>query len=273
MRNVQRLRPFRPTLLESILAAHGGLKRFNEIKSIELKWNFSGWLLAVKGYPEHYQPMITIDTKKQQSLIRNLGGAPDDKLVFTPDRTWIERSDGSVSMERTDPRGSFDGHTRTTPWNDLHLTYFVGYAFWNYLTTPFCFTWPGVTTREIETHEERGQLWRVLEVTYPDSFATHTKVQKFFFDDNFMLQREDYVTDVAGGIVAHYCFDHTDIGGLVFPMMRRVTRRDAETSMPVLGGPTSFLLDYCSIKLIEESGGVVVNHGAYSSVGPNNISQ
>jgi hypothetical protein len=28
----------------------------------------------------------------------------------------------------------------------------------------------------------------------------------------------DYVTDVLGGIVAHYCFDHTNIGGLIFPV-------------------------------------------------------
>lgn len=263
----------RPSLLESVLAAHGGLDRFNEIKSIDLTWNFSGWLLAVKGYPRHYQPTITIDTKMQFSSIRNLCGVPHENFKFTPERIWIERPNGSIRKDRSDPRGSFAGHLRTTPWDDLHLTYFVGYAFWNYLTTPFCFTWPGVSTQEIAEHQERGQTWRVLEVTYPDSFATHTKVQKFYFNDKFMLQREDYITDVAGGIVAHYCFDHTNIGGIVFPMTRRVVRRDAETDLAVLDGPSSFLLDYCSITLHEEDGGEIINYGAYSNIGPNKLSK
>jgi hypothetical protein len=34
----------------------------------------------------------------------------------------------------------------------------------------------------------------------------HTKVQKLYFGDDFMLRRLDYVTDVLGGVAAHYCF-------------------------------------------------------------------
>ena len=258
----------RPDLLDSVLKAHGGLERWSQIKSINLTWNFSGWLLAVKGYPAHYQPTITIDTRKQAAILRRLGGGPDDKFMFTPERTWIERRDGSISMSRDNPRASFAGHVRTTPWDDLHLTYFVGYALYNYLVTPFCFTWPGFQTRELPEHEERGQLWRVLEVTYPDSFATHTKVQKFYFNDKFMLQRLDYVTDVAGGIVAHYCFDHKEVGGIVFPMLRRVVRRVPETNEGVVGGPSSFTLDYCELSLKEVDGKEIVNRGAYGDLVP-----
>jgi hypothetical protein len=190
--------------------------------------------------------------------------------MFTPEKTWIEQRDGHVSAESVNPRDSFAGHTRMTPWNDLHLTYFVGYAVWNYLATPWCFTWPGFSTRELAPHEERGQIWRVLEVTYPDSFATHTKVQKFYYNDAFMLQRIDYVTDVAGGVVAHYCFDHAEVGGLVFPMTRRVVRRDPETNIAALEGRTSFLLDYCYMSLKREDGENIVNHGASWSFAPQN---
>jgi hypothetical protein len=194
--------------------------------------------------------------------LSGLGGRDGDKFMFTPERTWIEQADGSVTQDRSNPRASFVGHLRTTPWDDLHLTYFVGYALYNYLVTPFCFTWPGFETRELEAHEERGQLWRVLEVTYPDSFATHTKVQKFYFNAKLMLQRIDYVTDVAAGIVTHYCFDHKEIGGIVFPMLRRVVRRDPVTG-PVIDGPTSFVLDYCKVRLHEDDGREIVNNGAY----------
>jgi hypothetical protein len=253
-----------------VLTAHGGVDKWNELESIDVIWNFSGWLLSVKGYPEHYQPTITINTKKQHSVIRNLGGGPDDKFIFTPGRTWIEGRNDSISMNSENPRASFAGHTRTTPWDDLQLTYFVGYALWNYLATPFCFSWPGFETREVKEHQERGETWRVLEVTYPDTFATHTKVQKFYYNDAFMLQRLDYVTDVAGGVVAHYCFDHTNIGGLVFPMTRRVVRRDPETNVAAIGGPSSFSLDYCGITLKKMDGTEIVNHGAFWSLAPQN---
>src|ERR1700720_830035 len=54
-----------------------------------------------------------------------------------PNRVWIERRDGTIVEERSDPRAAFAGHVRDTPRDRLHLTYFLGYAIWNYLTTPF----------------------------------------------------------------------------------------------------------------------------------------
>jgi hypothetical protein len=41
-----------------------------------------------------------------------------------------------------------------TPWNELHLTYFVGYAMWSYFATPFCFAMPDFVTRELDSHTE-----------------------------------------------------------------------------------------------------------------------
>jgi hypothetical protein len=41
------------------------------------------------------------------------------------------------------------------------------------------------------------------EVTYPDDVPAHTKVQKLYFGNDFMLRRLDYVTDVLGGVAAH----------------------------------------------------------------------
>jgi hypothetical protein len=215
-----------------------------------VRYNFSGNLLSMKGYPSHYQPTVTIDTRKPHSVLRRLGnGDPDDRWIYTPSRTWIERHDGSIVVEREKPREAFADHTRMTPWDELHLTYFVGYAMWNYLATPFCFTMPGFVTRELDSHTENGQIWRVLEVTFPDSIPTHCKAQKFYYDDNFMLRRMDYTADVVKGVASHYCWDHKEFGGIVFPTLRRVIRRDPETDRPILEGPTSFSLDYCSVEV------------------------
>jgi hypothetical protein len=56
---------------------------------------------------------------------------------------------GGVVEERATPRASFAGHVLTAPWDKLQELYFVSYALWNYLATPFVFTEPGFETREI----------------------------------------------------------------------------------------------------------------------------
>ena len=78
--------------------------------------------------------------------------------VFTPDRTAIETDDGHVVEERINPRAAFAGRTRQAPWDDLDLIYFVSYASWTYLTTPFLLARPDVTAEERTPWQEDGQL-------------------------------------------------------------------------------------------------------------------
>jgi hypothetical protein len=235
------------TLLATIISAHGGLERWRDVRSIDVDLNFSGGLLDLKGFPGHHRPRLTVDVLEPRTVMQGLGGDPDDRWIFTPSRVWIERRDGSIVEARTDPRASFAGHVRETPWDRLHLTYFFGYAMWNYLTAPFLFARPGFETCELERHSEAGETWRVLEVTYPDDIPAHTKVQKLYFDDGFMAKRLDYVTDVLGGVAAHYCYDPVTFDGIVIPTLRRVVRRTPER--PLISGRTSFVLDYVDVRV------------------------
>jgi signal transduction histidine kinase len=166
-------------------------------------------------------------------VMQRLDGDPDDRWIFTKDRVWIERRDGWSVEERSDPRAAFAGHRRETPWDRLHLTYFLGYAVWNYLAAPFLFTWPGFNSQELDRHVEGRETWRVLEVTYPDNIPAHTKTQRLYFDDAFMLKRLDYVTDVLGGVAAHYCYDPVTLDGIVFRTLRRVRLRSQVPHPPI----------------------------------------
>jgi hypothetical protein len=56
--------------------------------------------------------------------------------------------DGKPIKDRKNPRAAFDGHTVETPWDDLNLAYFSGYAMWNYLNAPFIFALPRFKTEE-----------------------------------------------------------------------------------------------------------------------------
>jgi hypothetical protein len=76
---------------------------------------------------------------------------------------------------------------------------------WNYLTTPYLFTLPGVETAELEPWNENRERWRRLHVTFPNSIATHTAEQTFYYDTDGLQRRHDYTVDVnAGAVVAHY---------------------------------------------------------------------
>lgn len=233
-------------LLETTIKAHGGLERWNGVRSVTVSFNYYGALLDLKGYPGHRKPTVWIDATTPRAVIQHLEPG-DDRWIFAPGRVWIERPDGFIVEERFEPRSAFAGHDRATPWDRLHLTYFLGYAMWNYLTTPFLFTWPGFTTREVEGHVENRQTWRVLEVTYPDTVPAHTSRQRLYFDEAGMLKRLDYVTDVLGGVGAHYCYDPKTFDGIVMPTLRRVVRRTPDGVN--LSGPTSFVLDYTDVSI------------------------
>lgn len=122
---------------------------------------------------------------------------------------WKERPDGSTFDLRENPCEAFESHNISTPWDDLHLLYFSGYAMWNYVSAPFYFASPEIAPVEIDNDLEDpiAAKWRVLEVTYPDDVHTHCKAQKYYSDAKFVLRRLDYTADVTGGLpVAHYFF-------------------------------------------------------------------
>ncbi|MGW1888244.1 hypothetical protein [Streptomyces sp. NPDC001970] len=153
-------------------------------------------------------------------------GAPDQRSSFSPDRVAIEKTDGTVIAERTDPRSSFAGHELTTPWDSLHRAYFNGYALWTYLTTPFLLARAGVTVTRIGELSENGETWHGLRATFPKDIASHSREQDFYTGDDFLLRRHDYRVDVAGGFAAaQYVYDYIEAQGLRMPSKRRAYRR------------------------------------------------
>jgi hypothetical protein len=84
-------------------------------------------------------------------------------------------------------------------------------------------------------------------VTFPADIPTHNSFQPggeqtFYFNEKGLLQRLDYA---AVGTAAHYCFDHTTFGGLVFPTLRRVVPRTP--SGPRVNGPTAVLIQLADV--------------------------
>jgi hypothetical protein len=216
-------------LLDAVLAAHGGLARWRQFSNISATIVSGGKLWEIKGQPQDPTPRrMSVALHREWASVQPFGAA-DQKTDFTPERIAIEKLDGRVVAELESPRESFSSHVLTTPWNPLQRGYFNGYALWTYLTTPFLMAMPGFTVAEIDPIEDDGERWFGLQAQFPDTIASHSHLQEFYFDNDFLLRRHDYRVDVAGGFAAiQYVYDIVEADGIKLPSKRRAYRCDAD---------------------------------------------
>jgi len=213
-------------LLTRVIAAHGGLDRWNQFTRVTVTMIGGGGLWPMKGLESDPTPRETTVTLHEETVSITPFGQPDCRMVFTPGRVAIETAAGAIVSERSNPRASFAGHVMNTPWDLLHRAYFNGYARWTYLTTPFLMTMPGFEVAEIPPWREGSELWRGLRARFPNAIASHSKEQDFYFGDDFLLRRHDYHVEVAGGFpAAQYVHDIVEVDGLRFPTKRRAYLR------------------------------------------------
>lgn len=209
------------SLLESAVAAHGGLDRWNQVKSITFDASITGAFWHLKGKGDALKNVrLEVNTTRQLVTIDFAG--QDKQSVFEPHRVVVQRHDGTLIDARDDPEKSFDGHQFDTPWDDIHLAYFTGEAQWTYLNIPFLCTWPGSATEEIAPIEVGGEAWRRLKVTFPDHIKSHTREQIACFGPDGLLRRHDFTFDVLGGAPGQlYATDYRNVDGFIFPTTRR----------------------------------------------------
>ncbi|QLE52926.1 hypothetical protein FD724_33710 (plasmid) [Nostoc sp. C057] len=209
-------------LLNLAVKAHGGLERWNKVKSVKVAASITGAIWFVKSKGDALKNVVmTVETKKEQ-LIMDFPGQ-DKRSIFEPNRIVIEKTDGTLSDARNDPEKSFEGHQRETPWDDIHVAYFSGEALWTYLNTPFLYTHEGFATEEISSIQVEGETWRRLKVTFPDTVKSHTREQISCFGPDGLLRRHDYTVDILGGATGlNYASNYRDIDGIIVPTTRRI---------------------------------------------------
>jgi len=211
--------------------AHGGLDRWRRLKTVSARLLQGGVLWKLKGQEDVLRDVhVTVDLRREWASHRPFGH-PDRHTSFQPDRVAIEKENGDVVEERLNPRESFQGHLLETPWDNLQLAYFAGYAMWTYLNTPFLFALPGVETEEIEPWQENGEAWRRLKVTFPAGIATHSAEQTFYFDQHGLLKRHDYDVDISGGTpAAHSVSELQEFSGIRVPTKHTIFGRQPDGS-------------------------------------------
>ena len=209
-------------LLETALAAHGGLSRWNELTEVKVSASITGAIWSIKSKPDSLKDVVMTLSTKTERLITDFPGQ-DKRTLFEPNRIVMERVDGTLIEARTDPEKSFEWQQRETPWDDIHVAYFQGEALWTYLNTPFLYTYDGFETEEIASIQVEDETWRRLKVTFPDSVKSHTKEQISCFGPDGLLRRHDYTVDILGGATGlNYASEYRDVGGIIIPTKRRI---------------------------------------------------
>ena len=189
-------------LLDTVIEAHGGLERWNQLDAVSARLIQSGAEWTIKGHDGVLADVYARASLHEERESHHPFGAPDLRSSFTPERVAIETTDGKVVEELEQPRASFAGHTLETPWTRLQLGYFVGTAMWTYLTQPFTLALPGFETTELDPWPENGEEWRRLHVTYPSYLATHSTEQTMYFGADGLFRRHDYDVEIQGGAEA-----------------------------------------------------------------------
>jgi hypothetical protein len=209
-------------LLQLAIDAHGGLERWNKVRTIVVSASITGAIWAVKGQANYLDDIVMrVDTQRQR-IVTDFP-KKDKRLTYESARVTLESPKGQIIQQRDNPEASFIGQARETPWDPLHVAYFQGEALWTYLNTPFLYAQPGFVTEEISPIDVEGERWRRLKVTFPASIKSHSREQISCFGPDGLLRRHDYRVDILGGATGlNYAYDYRNVDGLMFFTKRRV---------------------------------------------------
>ncbi|HXV53468.1 MAG TPA: hypothetical protein VD765_09615 [Solirubrobacterales bacterium] len=241
------------TLLDEVLGAHGGRERWAAARTIRWHGRAGGLLIRTRVHGGGVEGELEARVA-EPVLVASPYPLEGRRAVFDHGSVRIETDDGEVLESRERPRELFFGRPgvrRNLRWDTLDTAYFAGYAWWNYLTTPYLLTRDEVTVHEIEPWRERagGEIWRRLEARFGAGIDTHSERQTFYYDAELRLRRHDYVAEVVGGWAhaAHMCADHVEAGGLLFPTRRWVRPIGPRNS--VMPAPTLVSLQLSEIEV------------------------
>jgi hypothetical protein len=224
-------------LLELAIDAHGGLERWNQLKSVRASMSITGAIYHLKGKPDVLKDVAIEAELHKQTLVMHYRDQ-QRRTMFEPDLIVSETAQGQLLERRENPRASFEGHVFETPWDDVDLAYFVSEALWTYFTIPFLYTYPGFIMEELAPWEENREVWRPLKVTFPDSVPSHTREQISYFGKDGLLRRHEFTIDILGGAPGLlYPSNYQGFDGIMVPVKRLGYAYDAEkrrVPVPVL---------------------------------------
>jgi hypothetical protein len=222
-------------ILARAIERHGGWATWRRTGGIELTLrSLTGLVPRCKGVGDSFPAPVHIEVWPHRGLtVMHDFPAPGRRGVFSAGQVQI--LDGDTILEaRAQPRASFAGQRKHRRWTPLDALYFFGYALAHYHSLPFSLA----HARPLGVRRARsaGRALTGVAALLPETLHTHCRRQTFFFDDEGLLRRHDYVAEIVGWWArgAHLWGDFVDIGGLPVARRRHVVARFGRMELPIV---------------------------------------
>lgn len=214
-------------LLAAAVDAHGGLDRWNQLRTGQTDFVILGEIFDIAGQSDLFR-QVTVTANLHEEYVELDPASFDGRHTVFDGRCLVMEDVSGHALETwEDPPTRFTEHTSSS-WTRMHAAYFCSEALWTQMTMPFLLTDPGVDVEEIEPWFEGGELWRSLRVRFPERTGTRCDVQIAHFGPDGLLRRRDHVMNLFRGTAcATYAQRYRNVDGIMIP-----TRWVAHTRAP-----------------------------------------
>jgi hypothetical protein len=222
-------------LLARAIERHGGAAAYARTAGVAFTLRaLGGALPALKGLGDTFPAPSRVEVHPRSGVtVMHDFPVRGQRGVFSNGQ--VQLVDGATILEAcADGRASFAGGRKRRRWAPIDALYFFGYAVAHYFSLPFSLT----AARPLGVRRARsaGRVLTGVAVELPPELHTHCRRQTFFFDDEGLLRRHDYVAEIFGWWArgAHRWEDFVDVGGLPVPRRRHVVARLGRLELPMV---------------------------------------
>ncbi len=221
-------------LLERAVARHGGWGAWQALRCVTVELRaLSGMVPAMKGVGRTFPapPRIDVFPHEYRAVFHDYPSA-GQRGVFSAGAVQLIDAGGAVVTSSPDHRRSFRGLRKWRRWSPTDALYFFGYAVTHYHGLPF--TLADARPLRLCSVRSDGRRLTGVDVELPADLHTHSRRQSFYFDDEGLLRRHDYVADIVGWMArgAHLWRDFATAHGIQFPRQRHVVARLGRAATP-----------------------------------------
>ena len=223
-------------LLEGAVRRHGGWDAWRALRAVVVQpRSLSGLVPFSKGYGRTFRlpPRAEIEPHEGRAVFDDYP-APGASGTFARGTLSLADPRGAVVASVENGRASFRGLRKLRRWSAADALYFFGYALTHYHALPF--TLGRGRPLGIRRARYEGRWLTGVEVELPAELHAHTRCQTFYFEDDGLLRRHDYVADIIGPWArgAHFWSGFVTVGGLEMATVRHVVLRLGRRATPVV---------------------------------------
>jgi hypothetical protein len=221
-------------LLEAAVHRHGGWEAWRALRVVVVRpKRLTGLVPWLKGNGKTFRlpPRAEIFPHDGRAVFFDYP-VPAATGTFAGGALTLVDPGGAVVASTENARLAFRGFGKLSRWSAAGALYFFGYALTHYHTLPFTLG----RGRPLGIHRVRHEGRRLtgVEVELPPELHTHSRRQTFYFEEDGLLRRHDYVADIVGPVArgAHFWREFVTVSGLEMATVRHVVVRIGRLATP-----------------------------------------